>query len=56
MAEDITFVPRCPIENVSTMGRIDSGPSGLRFKCGQCGVIVVMPRASLRKALKRTGR
>jgi hypothetical protein len=45
--------PRCPIENVRTMHLQDSGPAGLRWACSQCRVVVVMPRAPLRRALAR---
>jgi len=51
-----SYVPRCPIENVSTMRPVESGPAGLRWRCSQCGVVVVMPRAPLRKALARVAR
>jgi hypothetical protein len=51
-----SFEPKCPVENVSTMEPSPSGPAGLRWKCGQCGVVVVMPRAPLARALQRVTR
>lgn len=43
---------RCPFDQSPTL-REWSGPGGERRRCGRCGLVMVLPRTPLSRALAR---